>query len=261
MGQPQASPAPDAALGPAGDLPTAPDVSAAPRAPDLPIPAARPGDHAAESGVVFGRDVHFAGARLSLPGRGHGLGEPEGLSLEAVKHARLSSFCVEALHEALDRYGSPEIFNTDQGSQFTSLAFTDGLTDAGIHISMDGKGRWMDNVVIERLWRALKYEQVYLAEYATASDARAGIGWWIEFYNERRPHSSLVDRTPNEAYNSGGYSGTGALPRPITARGGLTYDPGLHLNLAAELSEGWGPPLYSSHQQPLEHRHKPALPR
>ena len=93
MGQPQASPAPDAALGPAGDLPTAPDVSAAPRAPDLPIPAARPGDHAAESGVVFGRDVHSAGARLSLPGRGHGLGEPEGLSLEAVKHARLQLLC------------------------------------------------------------------------------------------------------------------------------------------------------------------------
>ena len=88
-----------------------------------------------------------------------------------------SSFCVEALAEALERDGPPEIFNTDQGSQFTSLAFTDGLTDAGIHISMDGKGRWMDNVFIERLWRSLKYEQVYLAEYATGSDARAGIGW------------------------------------------------------------------------------------
>ena len=94
--------------------------------------------------------------------------------------------------------------------------YTDVLTDAGIHISMDGKGRWMDNVFIERLWRSLKskYEQVYLAEYATTSDARAGIGWWIDFYNERRPHSSLVDRTPNEAVHSGGYSGTGALPRP-----------------------------------------------
>ena len=125
-----------------------------------------------------------------------------------------SSFCVEALHEALDRYGSPEIFNTDQGSQFTSLAFTDVLTDAGIHISMDGKGRWMDNVFIERLWRSLKYEQVYLAEYATASDARAGIGWWIDFYNERRPHSSLVDRTPNEAYTLGATPGPGRYPAP-----------------------------------------------
>ena len=125
-----------------------------------------------------------------------------------------SSFCVEALHEALDRYGSPEIFNTDQGSQFTSLAFTDVLTDAGIPISMDGKGRWMDNVFIERLWRSLKYEQVCLAEYATASDAREGIGWWIDFYNERRPHSSLVDRTPNEAYTLGATPGPGRYPAP-----------------------------------------------
>ena len=110
---------------------------------------------------------------------------------------------------------------------------------------MDGTGRWMENVFIERLWRSLKYEQVYLAEYATASAARAGIGWWIDFYNERRPHSSLVDRDAQRGVHSGGYSGTGALPRPITARGGLTYDPGLHLNLAAELSDGWGPPLAS----------------
>ena len=88
----------------------------------------------------------------------------------------------------------------------------DVLTDAGIHISMDGKGRWMDNVFIERLWRSLKYEQVYLAEYATASDARAGIGWWIDVYNARRPHSSLVDRTPNEAYTVGATPGPGRCP-------------------------------------------------
>ena len=112
-----------------------------------------------------------------------------------------ASFCVEALEEALGRYGAPEIFNTDQGSQFTSLEFTQALKDAGIKISMDGKGRWMDNVFIERLWRSLKYEQVYLAEYTTGSQARAGIGWWTDFYNERRPHSSLDDRTPAEAYN------------------------------------------------------------
>ncbi len=111
-----------------------------------------------------------------------------------------ASFCVEALEEALERYGPPEIFNTDQGSQFTSLEFTEVLKRAGIRISMDGKGRWMDNVFIERLWRSLKYEQVYLAEYETGSHARAGIGWWMNFYNERRPHSSLDDRTPDEAY-------------------------------------------------------------
>ena len=79
---------------------------------------------------------------------------------------------------------------------------------------MDGKGRWMDNVFIERLWRSLKYEQVYLAEYATASDARAGIGWWIDVYNARRPHSSLVDRTPNEAYTVGATPGPGRCPAP-----------------------------------------------
>ena len=157
-----------------------------------------------------------------------------------------SSFCVEALDEALDRYGPPEIFNTDQGSQFTSLAFTDVLKDAGIHIAMDGKGRWMDNVFIERLWRSLKYEQVYLAEYATGSDARAGIGWWIDFL--QRTATALVARGPDarRGVHCGGCSETGALPCLITARRGLTYDPGLHLNLAAELSEGWGPPLTSS---------------
>ncbi len=110
------------------------------------------------------------------------------------------SFCVEALEEALSRYGPPEIFNTDQGSQFTSTDFTEVLKGAGVKISMDGKGRWMDNVFIERLWRSLKYECVYLSEFTTGSEARAGIGWWIDFYGERRPHSSLDGQTPNEAY-------------------------------------------------------------
>jgi putative transposase len=93
-----------------------------------------------------------------------------------------ASFCVEALEEALERYGRPEIFNTDQGSQFTSLEFTSVLKNAGVKISMDGKGRWMDNVFIERLWRSLKYECVYLSEFATGSHARTGIGWWMSFY-------------------------------------------------------------------------------
>ena len=103
-----------------------------------------------------------------------------------------------------DATARPEIFNTDQGSQFTSLEFTSVLKNAGVKISMDGKGRWMDNVFIERLWRSLKYECVYLSEFATGSQARAGIGWWMSFYNERRPHSSLDDRTPKEAYTDGG---------------------------------------------------------
>ncbi len=115
-----------------------------------------------------------------------------------------ASFCVEALQEALEHYGAPEIFNTDQGSQFTSVEFTDVLKEAGIRISMDGKGRWMDNVFIERLWRSLKYECVYLSEFETGAQARTGIGWWIDFYDFHRPHSSLNDRTPNEAYTDDG---------------------------------------------------------
>ncbi len=129
-----------------------------------------------------------------------------------------TSFCGEALQEALERYGPPEIFNTDQGSQFTSVDFTDALKEAGIRISMDGKGRWMDNVFIERLWRSLKYEQVYLSEYATGSEARAGIGWWMDFYNECRPHSSLQDRTPEEAYIDDGAEDRSPGLRPVSRK-------------------------------------------
>ena len=111
-----------------------------------------------------------------------------------------SDFCVAVLGEALSRYGTPEIFNTDQGSQFTSLDFTQTLKDAGVRISMDGRGRWTDNIMIERLWRTLKYECVYLNAFETGSEARDGIGRWVEQYNTKRPHSSLDDRTPYEAY-------------------------------------------------------------
>jgi putative transposase len=110
------------------------------------------------------------------------------------------SFCLEVLEEALDRYGRPEIFNTDQGSQFTSVAFTELLKREGIAISMDGKGRWCDNVFVERFWRSLKYEQVYLHAYESVSEARTKIGRYIEFYNSRRPHSSLGAQTPDQVY-------------------------------------------------------------
>jgi putative transposase len=113
------------------------------------------------------------------------------------------SFCVEALQEALARYGKPEIFNTDQGSQFTGSAFTQVLLDAEIRISMDGRGRWMDNVFIERLWRSLKTEEVYLKAYENAREVRARIGEWIGFYNELRPHQALGHRMPMSAWRSG----------------------------------------------------------
>lgn len=111
-----------------------------------------------------------------------------------------ADFCIRALKKALALHGTPEIFNTDQGSQFTSCDFTGVLKDHDIKISMDGKGRWMDNVFIERLWRSLKYECVYLSAFETGSQARAGIGRWIDFYNHRRPHSAHGVRTPAEAY-------------------------------------------------------------
>ena len=111
-----------------------------------------------------------------------------------------ADFCVEALEEALGRHGRPEIFNSDQGSQFTSADFIKVLKDAGIAISMDGKGAWRDNVFVERLWRTVKYEEVYLRAYGGVSEARASIGRYLGFYNETRPHSSLGGRTPDQAY-------------------------------------------------------------
>jgi putative transposase len=111
-----------------------------------------------------------------------------------------TDFCVSALEDALAKHGKPDIFNTDQGSQFTSLAFSNVLLSHDIRISMDGCGRWLDNVFIERLWRSLKYECVHLNAYETGSEARAGIGQWIDFYNRRRPHSSLGGITPNMSY-------------------------------------------------------------
>ncbi len=111
-----------------------------------------------------------------------------------------ADFCVEALEAAIGRYGLPEIVNTDQGSQFTSLEFTEKLKASGIAISMDGKGAWRDNVFIERFWKTLKYEEVYLRAYDTVSEARNSIARYVEFYNARRPHSSIEDRTPDEAY-------------------------------------------------------------
>lgn len=111
-----------------------------------------------------------------------------------------AAFCIEALEEALVRHGKPDIFNTVQGSQFTGQAFTGVLIKAGVAISMDSKGAWRDNVFVERLWRSIKYEEVYLRAYDTVSHARASLGRYLTFYNGRRPHSSLDRRTPDQAY-------------------------------------------------------------
>jgi len=111
-----------------------------------------------------------------------------------------TSFCIEALEEALSMNEKPEIFNTDQGSQFTSEAFTERLKEEGIKISMDGRGRWRDNVFVERVWKSIKYEEVYLHAYESVSQARASIGRYIDFYNTIRPHSSLRELTPDQVY-------------------------------------------------------------
>ena len=130
------------------------------------------------------------------------------------------SFCVSALEEALARFGKPAIFNTDQGCQFTAAAFTGTLAAAGVRISMDGCGRWMDNVFIERLWRSLKYEDIYLKGYADGREAKAGIASWITFYNGRRPHQALGNRTPMAVWREGttGALGTAAVDMMDIAR-------------------------------------------
>ncbi len=111
------------------------------------------------------------------------------------------NFCVLALKRALAHYGDPEIFNTDQGSQFTSADWVNALASRGIKISMDGKGQWIDNVFIKRLWRSMKYECIYLNAFDSFADANAGIDWWMTYYNKERPHSSLSDnKTPAEVY-------------------------------------------------------------
>ena len=114
-----------------------------------------------------------------------------------------AGFCVAALEDALLRHGKPRIFNTDQGAQFTSAAFTGTLQAAGIAISMDGRGRFMDNIFIERLWRSIKYEEIHLKAYADGREARAGIGAWISFYNHRRPHQALNNRMPMAVWRAG----------------------------------------------------------
>ena len=117
------------------------------------------------------------------------------------------SFCIDALEEALQKYGTPDIFNSDQGSQYTSPAFTDILQENNIKISMDGKGRWVDNVFIERVWKSLKYECIYLNEFDSVLQLKQAIEDWFDFYNNIRPHSAFDGKSPLQIYNQGGING------------------------------------------------------
>lgn len=134
-----------------------------------------------------------------------------------------TDFCVEALQEAMNRYGKPDIFNTDQGVQFTAAAFIETLSAQGVRISMDGKGRFLDNIFIERLWRSLKYEEVFIKAYACVAEARSGIGAWLAFYNDERKHQSLGYRTPSEVFAASracGYVDNASGPAQAAAQDG-----------------------------------------
>ena len=155
-----------------------------------------------------------------------------------VSNTMDTDFCLEALAEALSQ-GRPEIFNTDQGSQFASDAFTGMLLEAGVRISMDGKGRYTDNIFVERLWRSIKYEEVYLKAYQNGTEARAGIGAYLEFYNRERPHQALGYRTPGEVFQ-GGQTRRGAQEQEVALpSGGDTFlqVAADSLNLASSLSK------------------------
>src|SRR6516164_681462 len=210
--QPQAGAAPDAAAGTGSDLPAPEYEQAGSGTQDLSVSAARA--HVERVNQVWCSDITYipmAKGFLYL------VAIMDWVS-RAVLAWRLSNtldadFCVEALEEALSRYGRPEIFNTDRGSQFTSDDFTGTLKRHGVTISMDGKGRCMDNIFVERLWRSLKYEEVYLNAYATVAEAKAGIGCWLDFYNTERQHQSLGYRTPRKIYQQGLWiCGRSALP-------------------------------------------------
>ena len=197
--EPQACATVDAADGHRGDLSSTEDDGDRVGTPEIPVSAAGSRDHTAGRRVGGGHHVHPDGAWLCVSRCRAGLGDRRLLSWR-LSITMEAAFCVETLEDALARHGKPEIFNTDQGSQFTGAAFTGVLADNGVAISMDGRGAWRDNVFVERLWRSVKYEEVYLRGYDSVSEARASIGRYLDFYNGRRPHSSLDGATPDQAY-------------------------------------------------------------
>jgi putative transposase len=171
------------------------------RSPDTrsTLPSARRFDLPAQSCLGDGHQLHPNAARVRVSGGGRRRGQSPRACTSHIDHDG-GDVLRRGNGEALARYGEPEIFNTDQGSQFTSLEFTSVLNRAGVAISMDGKGAWRDNVLVERLWRTIKYEEVYLKAYDSVPEARASIARYLTFYNSGRPHSSLDGRTPDEAY-------------------------------------------------------------
>jgi putative transposase len=154
---------------------------------------------------VWAADVTYIsdGVRLPLSGGDHRRGQPGGSGMAAVEHQRCERLARAALEEALLRFGKPRIFNTDQGSAFTAEAFTSKLATAGVAISMDGRGRFMDNIFIERLWRSIKSEEVHLRAYADGCEARSGIGSWMTFYNFRRPRQAMNYQMPMAVWRAG----------------------------------------------------------
>ena len=176
--------------------------TAGPGTSDLSLSAAGREGREGESGLEHGHHVHPDGLGVHVPGGGDRLVQPVRDRLEAVEHAR-RVVLPEMLEEALGS-GTPEVFNTDQGVQFTASAFTGRLESAGVAVSMDGRGRALDNVFVERLWRSVKYEDVYIWCYETVPELRGGLGRYFGFYNEERPHQSLDYRTPGAVYREVG---------------------------------------------------------
>src|SRR3954447_11245011 len=198
-GEPQAGAAADAGDGVGGDLPEAEHQPGASGAQGLPVSVARFGHRAANQ--VWCADITYI---PMAKGFVYLVAVMDWFSRRVLAW-RLSitmeaDCCVDALQDALARYGKPEIFNTDQGVQFTSAGFLAALESRSIRISMDGKGRFLDNIFIERLWRSLKYEEVFIKAYGSVMEARRGIGGWLSFFNEERPHQALGYRTPRGVF-------------------------------------------------------------
>ena len=183
---------------------------AAPGPQGIPILDAQSTAHRAEPGLGDGHHLHSHAPRFCVFDRCPGLGDPAGLVLAAIQQFDGGALCLEAVEAAIRSYGTPEILNTDQGSQFTDTDFVDMVQQHGVQISMDGKGSWRDNVFVERLWKSVKYEEVYLHAYDSVTEARQGLQRYFTFYNQGRPHSFLDGRTPDMVYFA-------ALPQPQAA--------------------------------------------